>query len=235
VIGHYHISANEIYGLRINVMKKPQLADTHGAWVAFAQYASLTQEQVDLFKQYYEILIAWNKKINVTAIVHERDVIDYHFKDSLQIHTIVDMQTMTHGADVGTGGGFPGVALLIKYPQMMFTLIEVNTKKIKFLEELAVELGLQDRITIFNQDWRTFLRTTAQPIQLFCARASLQPEELIRMFKPSSAYKDASLVYWASALWQPSQVVAPYIIKDIEYTIRNKKRRLILLQQNHHS
>ncbi len=112
----------------------------------------------------------------------------------------------------------------------MVTLIEVNTKKIQFLDTVITELGLSDRISVFDEDWRTFLRTTSENIQLFCVRASLQPEELIRLFKPASPYKNSVLVYWASSTWQPSTAVAPYITKDIAYTILNRNRRLILLQ-----
>lgn len=214
-------------------MKKPQLADTRLAWVSFAQEFSLTDGQLDLFKRYYLLLYAANKTVNLTTIINELDVIDYHFKDSLQLRTIVDMDTITHTADVGTGGGFPGIALAIKYPNLAVTLIEVNTKKIQFLDMLITELGLSNRVSVFDEDWRTFLRMTHEDIQLFCARASLQPEELIRLFKPASPYKHADLVYWASSTWQPSKIVKPYITKDISYIIRTKKRRLILLQNKH--
>lgn len=212
-------------------MKKPQLADTQEKWKAFAQEASLTNEQLDCFKRYYLLLSAANKTINLTTIINEPDVIDYHFRDSLQLHTIVNMQSITHTADVGTGGGFPGIALAIKYPQLSVTLIEVNAKKIQFLDTVITQLGLGTRVSIFDEDWRSFLRSTDEDIQLFCARASLQPEELIRLFKPASPYKNAQLVYWAAATWQPSKIVAPYVINDVSYTIRDKKRRLILFEQ----
>ncbi len=214
-------------------MKKPQLADTKDAWKSFAQEASLTDGQLDLFKRYYLLLSAANKTINLTTIINELDVIDYHFRDSLQLPAIVDMKKITHTADVGTGGGFPGIALAIKYPDLAVTLIEVNIKKIQFLDTVITELGLSNRVSVFDEDWRTFLRTTQEDIQLFCARASLQPEELIRLFKPASPYKQADFVYWASFTWQPSKIVEPFIVKDVSYTIRNRKRRLILFKNKH--
>ncbi len=212
-------------------MKKPQLADSRTKWIAFAQEASLTEAQVDLFKRYYLILSAANQHTNLTTIIDEADVIDYHFKDSLQLSSVVDMATITHAVDIGTGGGFPGVALALKYPHLAVTLIEVNAKKIQFLDTLITQLDLGTRVAIFDEDWRTFLRTPYEKVQLFCARASLQPEELIRMFKPASPYKNEQLVYWASAIWEPSPTVASYIAKDVPYVIRNKTRRLILLHQ----
>jgi 16S rRNA (guanine(527)-N(7))-methyltransferase RsmG len=213
------------------MIKNPQVEDAQMQWwLDFAKQEALTNEQLDLFKRYYLLLIAWNKTMNLTTITKERDVIDYHFTDSLQARLLINMNKIMHCCDVGAGAGFPGIPLAIKYPQLKVMLIEVNAKKIQFLDTVITELHLGDRITIFDQDWRTFLRTTQEDIQLFCVRASLQPEELVRMFKPSSPYKNAQLLYWASATWQPEALVAPYIQGDISYTIRAKKRRIILLK-----
>jgi 16S rRNA (guanine527-N7)-methyltransferase len=212
------------------MIKKPQPKDTTSQWLDFTHQESLTNEQVDLFKQYCALLLEWNTVINITAIANEHDVIAYHFRDSLQAKLLVDMVHIAYCADVGSGGGFPGIPLAIKYPHLNVMLIEVNAKKIQFLDTVITELKLGDRIAIFDQDWRTFLRSTDEDIQLFCARASLQPEELIRMFKPASQYNKAQLLYWASAIWQPSQQVMPYIVQDVGYEVGSKKRRLILMK-----
>ncbi len=131
-------------------------------------------------------------------------------------------------ADIGAGAGIPSIPLKIKYPHLVLTLIEVNHKKIQFLETVAQKLGLSDIFTC-DYDWRTFLRKIEEPIDFFCARASLQPEELIRMFKPSSPYKQSLLIYWASSQWEPSEEVVPYIRQDYGYKIGHKRRRLIQL------
>lgn len=210
--------------------KGPKFEDNKSLWIHFAQDEILTDSQCDLFKRYADLLISWNKKVNLTAITNMKNVVTYHFKDSLYVADIINMQSITHCADIGSGAGFPGIALAIKHPHLLVTLIEVNAKKIRFLDTVITELNLTDRVSVFDEDWRTFLRTTNEDIQLFCARASLQPEELIRMFKPACPYKDAPLVYWASELWQPSKYVVPYLVKEISYRVGKKQRRLILLK-----
>ncbi len=212
------------------MVKRPQTGTSKLLWDNFAQEEELSAEQVALFKRYYELLLEWNKIINLTTIITEKDIIAYHFKDSLRVADIINIQAISHCADVGTGGGFPGIPLAIKYPHIEITLIEVSEKKIQFLDAVITELSLGDRISVFDQDWRTFLRSTDEDIQLFCARASLQPEELLRMFKPSSPYKNASLIYFASEIWQPATRVEPFISKQIAYKIQDKKRRLILFK-----
>ena len=71
------------------------------------------------------------------------------------------------------------------------------------------------------------MRKTQDPIDLFVSRASLHTDELMRMFKPSCPYNSAKLAYWASKEWQPTNIEQPFLIKDQEYTIKNKKRRII--------
>ena len=201
-------------------------------WYQFAQQYQLDKGQRERFERYALLLMAWNKRINLTAIRNESDILDFHFKDSLQLSKIIALQKIEQIVDVGTGAGLPGIPLAIKYPHIQVTLIEVNAKKIKFLDNVIQELKLEGQVDIFDQDWRTFLRKTELPAQCFCARASLQPDELVRIFKPASYYKGASLVYWASAQWEPSKTVAPFIIDQKLYQIGSKQRKLVLLQNN---
>lgn len=211
------------------MINSQQIEDNKLMWDTFAHEEGLTVEQSELFKKYSTLLLAWNETINLTTITSEQNVIDYHFRDSLQVSKAIDMKLITHCADIGTGGGFPGIPMAIKYPQLKVTLIEVSAKKIQFLDALIAELDLVNRVSIFDEDWRTFLRTTNEDIQLFCARASVQPEELIRVFKPACVYKKTTVVYWASDTWQSSKYVTPYLSRTITYRIRHKKRHLIVL------
>lgn len=167
--------------------------------------------------------------MNLTAIRDERDVIELHFEDSLALRHLVDLANIKSLADIGSGAGLPGLALKIANPQVQVTLMEVRQKKIEFLEYVIKALKLTD-INVCPIDWRTFLRTTQQPIDLFCARASLEPDELIRLFKPSSPYKNASLVYWATGTWVPSKKVAHYVVRDFQYFVGGRHRRLVLLK-----
>lgn len=198
-------------------------------WQRFIDDESLTQKQADQFERYYALLTEWNNRINLTAITSLSDVIDYHFKDSLSFGHAIDLNTIRMLADVGTGAGFPGLALKIKYPYLKVVLIEVVQKKIKFLHTVIEELGLTD-IEIVSHDWLTFLRTTKYPIELFCARASLSPELLATMFAPWCVYRKTGLVYWASASWEATQSVVPFLQKEVSYTVGQKQRKLVFLK-----
>jgi 16S rRNA (guanine(527)-N(7))-methyltransferase RsmG len=191
----------------------------------------LTQAQTTQLQRYMELLIEWNKKFNLTAITSPSAIIQHHFDDSLALSKHIDFSTIQATADIGTGAGFPALPLKILYPHLHMVLIEVNNKKRSFLEHVAQELQL-DNITIYPHDWRTFLRSTDHKIDYFFARASLQPEELVRIFKPSSAYQHATLVYWASQQWVPGKVEAPFVEKEIVYKLESMQRKFVFFRQN---
>jgi len=195
-------------------------------WQQFAKHEKLSSHQLDQFKQYYALLIAANEEFNLTTITDLRPVINYHFIDSLMVRKVYDFAKCRGVGDIGTGAGFPGIPLKIIYPELPLLLIEVTKKKIAFLESVIDELGF-DFIDIYSLDWRTFLRKTDYQLDLFCARASLSTNELFRVFKPASPYKEAELIYWASAAWEPTEAARPFLTKEYLYTVGAKKRKLV--------
>jgi 16S rRNA (guanine527-N7)-methyltransferase len=102
---------------------------------------SLTKEQVTLFQTYYEELIRWNRRVNLTAIVDYDEVQLKHFLDSLTIAPLI-RNTSGRLLDVGTGAGFPGVPLKIVFPDIALTLVDSFKKKAAFLSHLVDCLGL---------------------------------------------------------------------------------------------
>lgn len=201
------------------------------AWRVLAKRYGLRTEQQELFMRYTMLLQQANQMTNITAITDERAVVELHFDDSLAITRFIDVSHYKGIADVGAGGGFPGIPLKIMFPHVPIFLIEVSQKKIAFLERVVRELQLSN-IEIIALDWRTFLRKSRVPIDLFCARASLEIDELVRMFKPSCFYRTAQLVYWASESWQPLKRIQPYITKVWPYHIAGRERRLIMFTKN---
>ena len=195
------------------------------AWQNLVKKYNLNLTQLEQFKLYLKELILWNNKFNITAIVDEVEVINYHFKDSLALAQFIDLDNLHTIADVGSGGGFPGLPLKILYPHLKLVLIEVNGKKVEFLQNLAQTLGLSD-VIVYQIDWRAFIRECPQEVDLFCARASLQVEELLRIYKPGCAYKNSQLVYWASQNWDGANF-ATLIGKVCKYGVGNRERQLI--------
>ena len=196
----------------------------------FAKDEQLSVAVAEQFRRYLTTLLEWNEQFNLTAITEVKQVLALHFQDSLRIREYVDFAQLQSIVDIGAGAGFPGIPLKLIYPHLGLVLIEVNKKKIKFLEYLVETLSLENT-EVYPLDWRTFLKKTDYEIDLFCARASLAPSELIRMFKPSCVYTNAQLIYWASTTWQPDKKEEQFMKKEVSYKIGNKKRKFVFFQK----
>lgn len=186
-------------------------------------------QQKQMF-DYVQMLLEANKEFNLTAITSLKNVIDFHLRDSLMIGKYIDISKQTGVVDIGSGGGLPGIPLKICYPDVPFILIEVTKKKIDYLWQVIKTLNL-DNIFVSELDWRTFLRKTEFEANLFCSRASLHTDELMRMLKPGCFYKDAMLVYWASKHWEPTKIEEPFLYKQVEYQIDNKERTYVFFKR----
>jgi len=96
------------------------------------------------FKKYKDLIIEWNKKINITSIDSEEEIYLKHFIDSIIIKKYVIIKKGSKTIDVGTGGGFPGIPLKLIDNDMDITLVDSLNKRIKFLDEVVKELDLED-------------------------------------------------------------------------------------------
>ncbi|EGJ28175.1 16S rRNA (guanine(527)-N(7))-methyltransferase RsmG [Streptococcus porcinus] len=103
----------------------------------------LTQKQKDQFNTYFNTLIEWNQKINLTAITEKNDVYLKHFYDSIApiLQGYIPNQPIQL-LDIGAGAGFPSLPMKIVFPQLQVTIIDSLNKRITFLAHLTQELGL---------------------------------------------------------------------------------------------
>ncbi len=144
---------------------------------------AMTNEQQ--FEKYKKLLLEWNKKFNLTAIIESEQIDIKHFKDSLSFAEATkaagfDINTSLDVADVGSGAGFPGIPLKIAYPNLKMTLIESLGKKCKFLEEVVKQLDLKN-VVVLNKRAETVCRGEAcltRPFDIVLARAVSSLENL---------------------------------------------------------
>ena len=104
----------------------------------------ITKEQMNQLDKFYELLIDWNQKINLTRIIEQQDVYLKHFYDSLTLNKVVDLTKVQTLCDVGTGAGFPGIVLKIVFPNLKITLLDSLLKRVNYLNEIIKELDLKE-------------------------------------------------------------------------------------------
>ena len=112
---------------------------------------TLSDKQISQFITYYEMLVEWNQVMNLTAITEYEEVMKKHFLDSITLIKAFDITKKVSVIDVGCGAGFPGLALKIAYPNLKVTLLDSLNKRIHFLDEVIVKLGLEGVETIHGR------------------------------------------------------------------------------------
>lgn len=111
----------------------------------------LSESQIRQFLRYYELLVEWNKVMNLTAITEYEEVILRHFLDSLASVKVWDFKNTDTVIDVGCGAGFPGIPLKIAFPNIRLVLLDSLNKRIRFLNQVLEELGLSEVKTIHGR------------------------------------------------------------------------------------
>lgn len=122
-------------------MKRDQTMDLFTRLLA-DQDLSLTDDQATQFETYFNELVDWNSRMNLTAITEREQVYVKHFYDSVSLSFFVPLDDVETLVDVGSGAGFPGIPLKIMYPHLKLTIVDSLNKRVQFLQHLVDRLGL---------------------------------------------------------------------------------------------
>ena len=143
----------------------------------------LSEKQLEQLEEFYNLLIDYNEKVNLTRITEKDDVYLKHFYDSLTLIKAIDLTKGLTICDVGTGAGFPGIVLKICFPQLKVTLVETLQKRVRFLYLVKEKLNLKD-LFICKERAEIFARNNRNKYDLVTSRAMARLNILNEMCIP---------------------------------------------------
>ncbi|MBD1379856.1 16S rRNA (guanine(527)-N(7))-methyltransferase RsmG [Metabacillus arenae] len=116
---------------------------------------TLTPKQLQQFNDYYELLVEWNEKMNLTSITNKEEVYLKHFYDSISAAFYFDFTKPLSVCDVGAGAGFPSIPIKICFPHIEVSIVDSLNKRITFLQALADKLKL-NKVNFYHDRAETF-------------------------------------------------------------------------------
>jgi len=193
----------------------------------------LKNEEVEMFEKYLFLIEEWNKKINITSIKNKEEVVIKHFIDSLLVLKNVSLSGII--ADIGTGGGFPGIPLKIVKPSLEIFLIEPIRKRANFLRTVISNLNLK-KIIVFNGRAENFnekekfdftISRALSDIKTFCELSLplLKPEGYLVAMKGKETKKEIA------ALKSFEKKIKVIKNNQFELPQKNGARSIIVLQK----
>lgn len=199
----------------------------------------LSSSQEEKFFNYLEYLMFWNRKINLTSIEKEEEIILKHFIDSLICFLVLKEEEIQKVIDIGTGAGFPGIPLKILFNSWKLTLLEAQKKKIEFLKEIVKKMELNDVEIIWeraenlgkNENYR-------EKYDLVLARGVAKPnivlEYAVPFVKISKIFlaqtTEKSLIEWKKAI-KVSEILGAKWEKEINIKYDDINRVLIVFRK----
>lgn len=112
---------------------------------------NINDEQLNKLEEYYNLLIEYNKVMNLTGITEKKEVYLKHFYDSLTLNKAINLKNINNLCDIGSGAGFPGLVIAIMFPNIKITLVDSLNKRIEFLNTVIDKLKLNNVTAIHSR------------------------------------------------------------------------------------
>jgi 16S rRNA (guanine527-N7)-methyltransferase len=186
---------------------------------------SANDEQVLQIQQYIRVLLTWNEKMNLTAIRDPLEILNRHFCESMYAAVAVPVEN-GRLADVGSGGGFPGLPLKIMRPDLQVFLIESSIKKATFLAEVVRDLGLTEARVLVGRYEE--LGEEVAPLDFVCSRALGEFAPFLEWAR-SEQIAAKQVILWIGARDLPEIQKIPTWEWREPMAVPNSLRRLLLV------
>lgn len=200
---------------------------------------NITDKQLSQLEEYYELLIEWNEKINLTGIVKKEEVYLKHYYDCLNICRAIDLNKINTLCDVGTGAGFPGMVIKILFPNLQVTLVDSLQKRLKFLQIVKEKLELKD-LNIIHARAEEYGKENREIFDVVTARAvaplNILIEYCVPLVKQNGYFipLKANIIEELNNSRQAIKQLDIEVEKIIEFNlpIENSHRSILLIKKN---
>jgi len=206
---------------------------------------NLTDKQFEQFKEYWEFLYEYNKHTNLVSCAELDVVVLKHFADSLSIGLLEKYLNLNTPAsqtvlDIGIGGGFPGVPIIIAYPQLKLCAVDSVGKKTEFLSKLSQVIGINDRIEIINSRAEDLIKETnkRESFDISVSRAVSRLNILLEYTLPFIKVGGYFVAYKAKTFQEELEeakkalsILGGELVKIANYTLSSEERNLILIKK----
>ena len=199
---------------------------------------NVNDTQLKQLEDYYNLLIDWNNKINLTAITEKEQVYLKHFYDSLTITKIINLNEIDSLCDIGTGAGFPGMVIKILFPNINVILVDSLNKRIEFLKIVKERLKL-NKLEIYHDRAEEFAHNNIEKFDVVTARAvanlstlleySIPMVKINKYFIPLKSNVDEEIINSKNALEKLNSIIEEKI--EFLLPIENSKRTILKIKK----